>query len=279
MLLETAENTQGTAARSDGTQPRPSKPAQSTGQITTLAFTLIELLVVIAIIAILAGMLLPSLAKAKESARRIACANSIRQVAVALQLYSDDNKHRYPPQYQNPRWPEMTRAYYQDVKILVCPSDLGPDNRHRPASAETRTNEFPGDAAPRTYIINGWNDWYCENRQLCALGSMIGQSMNEGNISQPSETITFGEKLYATGHYFMDLLEVTSNTGGGNDTEILNHAVHNGGPRTGTSGNASGGSNYSFADGSTRYLKNGRSLGPVNLWATTDKWRTNSLGF
>ena len=249
------------------------------GRPETRAFTLIELLVVIAIIAILAGMLLPSLGKAKEAARRIACANGIRQIAVALQLYSDDHRHAYPPQYEAPRWVEKTRPYFQDLKLLICPSDLGPDNRHRPGTAERRTNEFPADAAPRTYIINGWNDWFCENRNLCSIGNMIGQSMNEANILQPSETITFGEKLYSTEHYFMDLLEVSSTTGGGNDTEILNHAVHNGGPRTGKSGNASGGSNYTFADGSTRYLRNGRSLGPVNLWATTDKWRTNSLGF
>ena len=82
-------------------------------QCNMFSFTLIELLVVIAIIAILAGMLLPALNKAREMARGTQCAAQYKGIATALGLYSTDFKEYLPgPSYNRPRWPSNT-AYYK----------------------------------------------------------------------------------------------------------------------------------------------------------------------
>ena len=222
---------------------------------TELAFTLIELLVVIAIIAILAAMLLPALGRAKEAGKKTSCLNTLRQMGIASQLYLGDYKAQYPPRSSTDRWPDLFYDDYgKNVQMLLCPDDFNPV----PESMGTSSSNNVADAAPRSYLINGWNDYFGGYNQ--------GDSMKESSIVYSSDTIVLGEKRADHGDFYMDILEANGNDFSG----VLEQSRHDSrGAETGT-----GGSNFSFADGSARFIKYGFSCWPVHLWCIADTNRT-----
>jgi prepilin-type N-terminal cleavage/methylation domain-containing protein/prepilin-type processing-associated H-X9-DG protein len=209
-------------------------------------FTLIELLVVIAIIAILASMLLPALSRAQASARRIACVNHLKQLALATVMYVADNDGYYPSSNAQDKWPQAIRPGYENLRLLVCPDDMSING--------TATETASADLAPRSYLINAWTDYFDVLPQPVQF-----EIMPESIVENPSETILFGEKEeeyngVPVGDFLMDLRTF-------NEESVLDQTRH------------MGRANYAFADGSVRYLRFGQSLRPVNLWGVTPEGR------
>ncbi len=246
------------------------KPIQFIRNRKNCAFTLIELLVVIGIIAILVSFLLPAIARAKESGKRIACVNNMRQLGLAATMYVDENEGQFPPR-SSPLWMTRLLPFYQNVVILKCPTD---NVNAMPTNGLTGPllslfGMSAADFAARSYIINGWNDWFEANLASSEFEMFKNHQwqfgMRQTAIRYSSETILFGEKLSDSPHVHMDFYQ-----GAGNDQDEVEHSRHSNGSKAG-----SGGSNFTFSDGSVKFLKAGRSVYPLNLWAVTDKYRIN----
>jgi prepilin-type N-terminal cleavage/methylation domain-containing protein/prepilin-type processing-associated H-X9-DG protein len=188
------------------------------------AFTLIELLVVIAIIAILAAILFPVFARARENARRASCMSNLKQISLGFMQYTQDYDERYPMNFTLPTYTNFYYAtvspYLKSTQIWSCPSASGPGSI------------YPGGGFKGTDRID-----YFYNTNVAGGGpsSTTGTPKSLAAIDSPSEVFL----LWDSESQFTYANMYTAETRPGGAAGTGRHLE---------------GENYAFADGHVKWL-------------------------
>jgi prepilin-type N-terminal cleavage/methylation domain-containing protein/prepilin-type processing-associated H-X9-DG protein len=242
-------------------------------------FTLIELLVVIAIIAILAAILFPVFAQARESARKASCQSNLKQLGLGLQMYTQDYDETYPPPVITQKglvppggwwfdasfgywfWPQIAQSYVKNFGVFRCPS--GADV----------TNEY---GQPHSLYIGN----YGANNKI--LNSTAPANM--AAISKPAETYLifdsgsyqssfFSGTTYAPALYFWYVPGHPKNTApkAAGGATYWDGAP---GPKGGLASDAlngrhQGGVNVAYADGHVKWMRSQVMVDDANAWLVT----------
>jgi prepilin-type N-terminal cleavage/methylation domain-containing protein/prepilin-type processing-associated H-X9-DG protein len=223
------------------------------------AFTLIELLVVIAIISILAAILFPVFARARENARKASCMSNLKQIGLAVAMYVQDYDETYPiaNMYTSPQatdWYNVLDPYAKSKQVFICP-DVGRAGLNGITGAATNTYGWNMcGTSPISYKGNGFGYYYNEACTPTGANTLTpwAYPVTLSTVQEASTTILITDPPsngYASGSLYAL---------GGFDGMQYIPVLHGGqswSASAATVTDFSGGGNYLFADGHVKFLQ------------------------
>ncbi len=199
-------------------------------------FTLIELLVVIAIIAILAAILFPVFARARENARRSSCQSNLKQIGLGLIQYTQDYDEKFPMSYTGTvpeTWAVQTQPYLKSTQVFACPSN----------TANSGFMNNTNNTIPRSYKANGCGAATCYATTQPISRPGFGNGAALAQLESPTQTLLVVEDTGTAGIDTYNIADLD-----GNGVNFTNHL---------------GTSNFLFADGHVKAMR------PTQLATTT----------